>query len=92
MRCFYVRRVGFGGCSSESVDRAGDVSLETASGFAGGLAFGDSFGDVRRGCRARARTGEDDRVERSVESAVSVTVETVAPIQPGGSFDGRDAG
>ena len=45
---------------------AGYVAFEAVLGFSGGLALGDSFGDVGLGFGAAANAGESDGVERSV--------------------------
>ena len=47
----------------ESPDVAGEVALEAADGFAGGLAFRVAAGDVVLGCGVAAGAGDDDAVQ-----------------------------
>ena len=62
----------------ESPDAPGEEALDAADGFAFGLAFGDSAGDVGAGGWVAALLGDGDEVERPVELAVAATVEAVA--------------
>src|SRR5438067_7821974 len=62
----------------EPVEVAGEVALEAAVCFAAGFAFLQSpfhVGDCRGVC---ASPGDQDEVQRSVESAVTAAVEPVA--------------
>ena len=69
-RCSYVKKlmvmavflVGVGRLE-EVPDAAGEVALEAADGFAGGLAFGAFAGDVVLGFGVAARAGDGDAVD-----------------------------
>ena len=63
---------GWGRVLEESVEVAGDVSFEAASGFAGGFSLADAFGDVGPGFGAVPSAGDGDGVEGAVELAVTV--------------------
>ena len=56
----------------------GEEALDAANGFAFGLAFGDSAGDVVLGGWVAALLGDGDVVERPVELAVTAAVEAMA--------------
>jgi hypothetical protein len=71
---------------------AGEVALEAADGFAGGLAFGLAAGDVVLGCGVAAGAGDDDAVKRGVDLAVAALVEALSLGVAGAGGDGRDAG
>src|SRR5215210_6014579 len=62
----------------ESPDVAGEVALEAADRFAGGLAFVAAAGDVVLGCGVAAGAGDDDAVKRGVDLAVAALVEPLA--------------
>jgi len=66
---------------------AGDVALEGASDFAGGLAFGAAAGGVGAGAGAGPQSGECDGVDGPVEGAVAAAAE---PVADGPSAAGRD--
>ena len=59
---------------------AGDVPFEAASCFAGGFSLADAFGYVGLGFGTVAGAGDGDVVERSVELAVTASVESVAGV------------
>ena len=71
---------------------AGEVALEAADGFAGGLAFGAAAGDVVRVCGVAAGAGDDDAVKRGVDLAVAALVEALSLGVAGAGGDRRDAG
>ena len=59
----------------ESPDVAGEVALEAADGFAGGLAFAAAAGDVVLGLGVAAGAGDDDAVQCGVDLAVAAAVQ-----------------
>ena len=71
---------------------AGEVALEAADGFAGGLAFGLAAGDVVLGLGVAAGAGDDDAVKRGVDLAVAALVEALSLGVAGAGGDRRDAG
>ena len=75
------------------VDLAGDVSLETADGFAAGLAFGDAAGEVVAGTGIPAQAGQDNAVERGVGLAVTPAIDSLGRCGcQGGVLGGVDGG
>lgn len=74
----------------ESPDSSRDVALEAAHDFSFGLAFGESTGHVRAGCRVALESGGSDDVERVVHSTVPSTIEAVTVL--GLSGRRRDGG
>src|SRR4051812_43645426 len=62
----------------ESPGAAGEVALEAANRFAGGLAFAASTLDVVAGLGVAAGAGEDHAVKRRVDLAVAALVESLA--------------
>ena len=62
----------------ESPDGPGEVALEAADGFAGGLAFRLAAGDVVLGCGVAAGAGDDHPVQRGVDLAVAALVEALS--------------
>ena len=91
--CFANRGLGSGlsltglgglGCwwwvLEESVEVAGEVPFQAASGFSGGFSLADAFGDVCPGFGTVPGAGDDDGVERLVELAVTVAAEPVAGV------------
>jgi len=62
----------------EVPDAAGEVALEAADGFAGGLAFVSFAVEVGPGFGVAAGAGDRDPVQRGVELAVAAAVEAVA--------------
>jgi len=68
---------GSGWVFEEAVETAGDVALEAAAGFAGGLAFGDAPGEVVAAGLVVAGAGEHHGVQRVVGVAVAALVEPV---------------
>ena len=72
----------WGGVFEESVELAGDVALEAASGFSCGFAFADSLGDVGLGEGAVSAAGDGDGVQCPVQVAVAAAVEAVASSLP----------
>ena len=81
-----------GGVFEESVEVAGDVSFEAASGFSGGFSLAGSFGYVGPGFGTVAGTDDGDGVECLVELAVAASVESVAGVLSGGGFEWCYAG
>ena len=71
---------------------AGEVALEAADRFAGGLAFAAAAGDVVAGRRVAAGAGDDHAVKRGVDLAVAALVEPLALRVAGAGGDRRDAG
>ena len=57
---------------------AGEVALEAADRFAGGLAFGAATGDVVARLRVAAGAGDDRPVQCGVDLAVAALVEPLA--------------
>src|SRR4051794_41378993 len=62
---------GVGPGEEVSVDDVGEVALEGAAGFAGGLAVGDFAGEERFGLGVVALLDDRDAVEGGVELAVA---------------------
>src|SRR3954454_3391537 len=62
----------------ESPDVAGEVALEAADGFAGGLAFGAAPVDGVLGLGVAAGAGDDDAVQCGVDLAVAALVEALS--------------
>src|SRR3954471_21487727 len=62
----------------ESPDAAGEEALDASSGFAFGLALGDSAGDVGLGVGVAAPFGDRHHVQGPVELSVAAAVEPVA--------------
>ena len=56
---------------------AGEVALEQSCGFAAALAVGDATGDVVLRGRVVLAAVEHDRVERTVELAITAAAEPV---------------
>src|SRR3954449_10487988 len=73
----------------ESPDAAGEVALEAADRFAGGLAFTASTLDVVAGLGVAAGAGDDHSVQRGVDLAVAALIEALAD---GVARAGRDRG
>ena len=71
---------------------AGEVALEAADRFAGGLAFGAATGDVVLGCGVAAGAGDDDAVKRGVDLAVAALVEALSLRVARARGDRRDPG
>src|SRR4051794_3169923 len=69
------------------VELAGDVSLDAAADFPGGLSFGGAPGDVGAGSGAAADPADGDGVDGAVEGAVAAAVE---PVPDGSAAAGRD--
>ena len=57
-----------------AVEDVGEVALEGTAGFAGGLAFGDLFGEVGLGGGVVALLDDGDAVEGGVELSVAAAV------------------
>src|SRR3954465_5054758 len=76
----------------ESPDAAGEVALEAADRFAGGLAFAASTLDVVAGLGVAAGAGDDHAVKRRVDLAVAALVESLALCVARAGGDGCDAG
>src|SRR3954452_20044059 len=76
----------------ESPDVAGEVALEAADGFAGGLAFGAAPVDVVLGLGVAAGAGDDDAVQCGVDLAVAALVEALSLGVAGAGGDWRNAG
>jgi hypothetical protein len=62
----------------QAPDVAGELALEAADGFAGGLAFRLAAGDVVLGCGVAAGAGDDDAVQGGVDLAVAALVEALS--------------
>ncbi len=62
----------------ESVEIAGEVALEAASGFAAALAFLDAPVDVCDRGGVGVASGDQDHVQGAVEPTVAAAVEAVA--------------
>ena len=76
----------------EPPDLAGDVALDAAGDLAVGLAFGASSSPVGDGVRVAARAGDGDDVERMVQLAIAVSVESMASLFLAGcSWEWSDA-
>ena len=69
------------------VEFPGDVPLEAAADFPGGLSFGGAPGDVGAGAGAAAHPGQRDGVDGAVQRPVAATVE---PVPDGLAAAGRD--
>jgi len=67
-----------GGRLQEVPDAAGEVALEAADGFAGGLAFGLFAGAVVARLGVAAGAGDGDAVNGRVDLAVAAAIEAVA--------------
>jgi hypothetical protein len=76
----------------EPPDAAGEVTLEAADRFAGGLALGLLAGEVGGGPGVEAALGDREAVQRAVELAVAAAVEAVAVGASRGRWDRRRAG
>jgi hypothetical protein len=76
----------------ESPDVAGEVALEAADGFAGGLAFRLAPRDVVARLGVAAGAGDDDAVQRGVDLAVAALVEALSPGVARAGGDRRDPG
>ena len=76
----------------EPPDAAGEVALEAADRFAGGLALGASAGDVVAGGLVAAGAGDDHAVQGSVDLAVAALIEPLALRVARARGDRRDAG
>src|SRR5579862_955101 len=74
------------------VEVAGEVAFEAADGFACGLAFAGSAGDVVAGGLVDAAAVDQDGVEGLVELAVAAAVEAVAVVQSARGGDRGGAG
>src|SRR6266545_5785436 len=83
---------GRGGRLQQAPDVAGEVALEAADRFAGGLAFAASAFDVGAGLGVAAGAGDDDAVQRGVDLAVAALVEALSLGVAGAGRDRRDAG
>ena len=57
-----------------AVDDVGEVALERAAGFAGGLAFCEFAGQEGLGCGVVSLLDDRDAVERGVELAVAAAM------------------
>lgn len=75
-----------------SVDLAGGVSLEAASDLAAGLALGGAPLDVGTGLDIVAHPGQDDGVQRPVQSSVAAAIEPVSHGVARGCWDRAGAG
>jgi len=71
---------------------AGEVALEQSCGFAAALAVGDATGDVGLRGRVVLAAVEHDRVERTVELAITAAAESVSVRLSAGGGDRCDAG
>jgi hypothetical protein len=69
------------------VEFAGNVSLEAAADFPGGLSLGGAPGDVGAGAGAAADPGDRDGVDGAVQRPVAAAVE---PVPDGAAAAGRD--
>jgi hypothetical protein len=76
----------------ESPDVAGEVALEAADGFAGGLAFRLAPRDVVARLGVAAGAGDDHAVQRGVDLAVAAVVEALSPGVARSGGDRRDPG
>jgi hypothetical protein len=76
----------------ESVEVAGEVALEAAGCFAAALAFLDATVDVSDRWRVGSAAGDEDHVQRAVESAVAASVEAVTDCLSGRGGDRGAAG
>src|SRR3954451_23727756 len=72
-----MSRTGWGGLE-EMPDAAGEVALEAADCFAGGLAFGAFAVEVGAGLGVAAGASDGDAVDGGVDLAVAAAVEAVA--------------
>jgi hypothetical protein len=64
------------------VEFAGNVSLEAAADFPGGLSLGGAPGDVGAGAGAAAHPGDCDGVDGAVQRPVAAAVEPVPEVWP----------
>ena len=71
---------------------AGEVALEDPGRVACAFAFADAAGDVEACCWVVLAAVEHDRVQCSVELAVSAAAESVTRGQAAGGREGCDAG
>ncbi len=62
----------------QSPDVSGEVALEAADRFAGGLAFGAAAFDVVAGWLVAAGAGDDDAVQGVVDLAVAAGVQALS--------------
>src|SRR3954451_22299517 len=69
---------GLGVGLEEVPDASGEVALEAADGFASGLAFGLSAGEVGRGLGIQTAPGDRQAMQRAVELSVAGVVEAMA--------------
>jgi hypothetical protein len=72
------------------VEVAGDVALEASLDLAVGLSFGPSPFGVGAGGWVVVQACEDDDVDRSVELAVTATVDPMSGGEPGRRGNGGD--
>ena len=70
---------------------AGEVALEAADGFLGGLAFGAFAVEVGAGFGVAAGAGDRDAVDGGVDLAVAAAVEAVAVGFAGADWDRGEA-
>src|SRR3954467_7951615 len=83
---------GRGDLDEQVPESAGEVALEAADGFFGGLAFGAFAGDVVLGFGVAAQAGDGDAVDGRVDLAVAAAVEAVAMGVARADGDRSDAG
>src|SRR4051812_30246913 len=79
------------GLDEQVPESAGEVALEAADGFLGGLAFGAFAGDVVLGLGVAAQAGDGDAVDGGVDLAVAAAVEAVSVGVAGADRDRSDA-
>ena len=71
---------------------SGDITFETAAGFADGFSFAGPFGYIGPGFGTVSGAADGDGVDRLVEGPVTASVQPVTGALPGRSFQGCDAG